>query len=91
MASWKNSTIANFCVPLGDSYRKLPYNITDWKFDLISGYTYGERLMILNTLTVFTAILAFRRFQTTELLGTSLRAIKNTTFMYLGAGIILAP
>lgn len=91
MLSWKNSTTVNFCVPLSDSYRKLPYKITDWKFDLINGYTYGERLMIVNTVSLFTAIFAFRRFQATALVGTSLRAIKNTAFMYLGAGLIIAP
>lgn len=91
MIDWKNSTNINFCVPLGDAYRRLPYNITDWKFDMINGYTYGERLMAVNTLSLFTAIFAFRSFQAKQVLGTSLRAIKNTAFMYLGSGLIIAP
>ena len=69
----------------------MPFRITDWKFDMINGYTYGERLMVVNTLALFTAIFAFRRFQVSQIVGTSLRAVKNTAFMYLGAGLIIAP
>ena len=88
---WRNSMNANFCVPLASAYRKLPYQLTDWKFDIIHGYTYGERLMLVNSLSLITAIFAFRNFKAANMVGVSLRAVKNTGLMYLAAGLVVAP
>ena len=89
--NWKTSANTNFCVPLGNFYKRLPYHITDWKFDLINGYTYSERLMLVNTLSLFTAIFAFRKVSGSNIVGIGLRSVRNTGLMYLAAGLVVAP
>lgn len=78
-------------MPLSQVYTRMPERITDIKFDMINGYTYGERLMAVNTLGLITGIMAFRRFQLSNALGTSLRAVKSTAVVYLLSGLIIAP
>lgn len=47
--------------------------------------------MAVNTLGLVIALVAFRNFQASKIVGTTLKAVKNAGVVYLLAGVMIAP
>lgn len=77
--------------PFCQYYRNLPAEITDFKFSLISPYSFNQRFTAINLACVLTAILTFRRFSDINLGSRILRAFRNSGMLYLGGGLIITP
>ena len=65
--------------------------MTDFKFQIIRNYSFNERFLAVNLLALSTALLTFRKLHNVELLSNSLRALRNTGFIYLGGGLFISP
>lgn len=77
--------------PFKELYRKVPQQMTNFKFNNISMYSYNERFATLNLLCMATAILTFRSVQSVNLVSRSLRAFRNSGVVYFAGGLMIAP
>ena len=65
--------------------------MTEAKLKTIYEYNYNERFTALNILCMLTAIGTFRRNHNINFASRALRTFRNSSIMYIGGGLIMAP
>lgn len=61
------------------------------KFNYIEDFTFKERFLLLNTLTVAGALLTLRKVNSGNVFRKTFNAVRNASLAYIIGGLLIAP